>query len=99
MKGMSVLRRVTGLGAAGSLALALLAGGRVLAATAGHRQVQAPQVRALRVTAAHLPPLNKAIVVNSDPGDVSDAYANEYLSFQGLSQANFDDVTAQLRRD
>jgi len=34
-KGMSVLRRVTGLGSAGSLALALLAGGGVLAATAG----------------------------------------------------------------
>jgi putative ABC transport system permease protein len=99
MKGMSVLRRVTGLGAAGSLALALLAGGCVLAATAGPRQAQATQVRALRETVSQLPPLDKAIVVNSDSGDVSDAYDNADFSFQGLSQANFDDVTAQLRRD
>ena len=45
-KGMSVLRLVTGMGSAGSLALALLAGGCVLAATLGPREAQATGARA-----------------------------------------------------
>jgi hypothetical protein len=45
---VSVLRRVTGMGIAGSLAFALLAGGCLLAATAGPREVQATGERALQ---------------------------------------------------
>ena len=68
MKGMSVLRRVTGMGTAGSLALALLAGGCMLAATAGPRQAQATGTRALQQTVNGLPPLDKTIVVTTAAG-------------------------------
>ena len=57
--GASVLRRVTGMGIAGSLALALLAGGCVLAATAGPRQAQATGTRALQQTMDEVPPLDR----------------------------------------
>ena len=63
---MSVLRRVTGMGSAGSLALALLAGGCVLAATAGPREAQATRTRALQQTMNGVPPLDKTIVVSSN---------------------------------
>src|SRR5579863_6099200 len=72
MKGMSVLCRVTGLGAAGSLALALLAGGCVLAATAGPRLAQATQGRALQQTVAAVSPTARDIVVSTSWAVVSD---------------------------
>jgi putative ABC transport system permease protein len=101
MKGMSVLRRVTGLGSAGSLALALLAGGGVLAATAGPRQAQATGARALQQTMDAVSPLDKTIVVGSSWARVTDAMgsATGNTSGQDLTQANADDVTTQLRRD
>jgi putative ABC transport system permease protein len=98
-KVMSALRRVTGLGAAGSLAFALLAGGCVLAATAGPRQAQATQVRALRETVSQLSPLDKSIVVTSGSAAVTDAFFNAGTDFPGLAQPDFDNVTAQLHHD
>ena len=68
---MSILRRVTGMGSAGSLALALLAGGCVLAATLGPREAQATGTRALRQTMDALPLLDKTIVVSSSWNDIS----------------------------
>jgi len=62
---MNVLRRVTGMGSAGSLALALLAGGCVLAAVAGPRQAQATTARALQQTMNAVPSAGKTIVVSS----------------------------------
>ena len=64
-RGMSVLRRLTGLGSAGCLALALLAGGGVLAATVGPRQAQATANRSLAQTLDAVPPVDKNIVVSS----------------------------------
>jgi hypothetical protein len=96
---MSALRRVTGLGAAGGLAFALLAAGCVLAATAGPRQTQATQAEALQQTVSRLPPLDQAIVVNSSWADANEVASNTGSPFQGLSQTDFDNVTAQLRRD
>jgi putative ABC transport system permease protein len=101
MKGMSVLRRVTGLGSAGSLALALLAGGSVLAATAGPRQAQATGARALQQTMDAVPPLDRTIVVGSSWARVTDAMgsATGNTGDQDLTQADMDDVSTQLRRD
>jgi putative ABC transport system permease protein len=100
-KGMSVLRRVTGLGSAGSLALALLAGGGVLAATAGPRQAQATGARALQQTMDAVTPLDRTIVVGSSWARVTDAMgsATGNTADQNLTRAEADDVTTQLRRD
>jgi len=97
----SVLRRVTGMGSAGSLALALLAGGCVLAATAGPRQAVATQTRALQQTMDGVIPLDKTIVVGSSWARVYDTVeaATGNVSEQNLTQADIDDVTSQLRRD
>jgi putative ABC transport system permease protein len=98
-KGLSGLRRLTGLGAVGCLAFALLAGGCVLAATAGPRQAQATQARALRQTVGSVSPLAGSIVVRSSFTSVFNAMSNAGFPFQELAPADFDDVTAQLRRD
>ena len=95
---MSLLRRLTGMGSAGSLALALLAGGCVLAATVGPRQAQATGARALQQTLARATSTEKTIVVSSSWGAVNSAVIGT-LPDQNLSQADVDDVTTQLRRD
>lgn len=95
---MSALRRVTGMGIAGSLALALLAGGCVLAATAGPREAQATGLLGVQQMMNGLPPVEKTIVVTTNYQSVNSA-------LQGVSQqasltpANLDDVTTQLHRD
>ena len=104
-KGMSVLRRVTGMGSAGSLALALLAGGCVLAATVGPRQAQATGARALQQTMDALPPLDKTIVVSSSWSDIASTCQRcqrrhrDAFDRTDLAPADIDDVTTQLRRD
>lgn len=99
--GMSVLRRVTGMGSAGSLALALLAGGCVLAATVGPRQAHATGARALQQTMDGVPPLDKTIVVGSSWARVNAAMesATGNMLDQNLTRADVSDVTTQLRRD
>jgi putative ABC transport system permease protein len=101
MTPVSVLRRVTGMGGAGSLALALLAGGCVFAATAGPRQAQATGARALQQTMAGVAPLEKTIVAGSSWGRINATVesATGNLSDQNLTQADVDDVTTQLRQD
>lgn len=95
---MSALRRVTGMGIAGSLALALLTGGCVLAATAGPREAQATGLLGVRQMMNGLPQVEKTIVVATN-------YVSVNSALQGVSQqvsltpANLDDVTAQLHRD
>ena len=104
---MSVLRRVTGMGSAGSLALALLAGGCVLAATVGPRQAQATGARALQQTMAGLTQIDKTIVVSSSLGPDHQRHPGERvyqgsvtgLPEQNLTKADDADVTTQLRRD
>ena len=94
----SGLRRVTGMGVAASLALALLAGGCVLAATAGPREAQATGLLGVRQMMNGLPPVDKTIVVATN-------YVSVNSALQGVSQqvsltpANLDDVTAQVHRD
>ena len=95
---MSALRRVTGMGIAGSLALALLAGGCVLAATAGPREAQATGLLGVQQMMNGLPQVEKTIVVATN-------YVSVNSALQGVTQqvsltpANLDDVTAQLHRD
>ncbi len=98
---MSVLRRVTGMGSAGSLALALLAGGCVLAATVGPRQAQATGARALQQTMDGVMPLDKTIVVGSSWARVNATVesATGNMFDQNLTRVDVDDVTTQLRRD
>ena len=98
---MSVLRRLTGIGGAGCLALALLAGGCVLAATVGPRQAQATGTRSLAQTMDAVPPVDKNIVVSSSwsvfNSTVNDATG--IVTSRNLARADIDNVTTQLRRD
>jgi putative ABC transport system permease protein len=98
---MTIMRRITGMGAVGSLALALLAGGCVLAATAGPRQAVATGTRVLQQTADGANPLTRTVVVatnwatvNGDFGEARDSIASEILT-----PADLADATTQLRRD
>ena len=104
MKGMSVLRRVTGIGTTGSLALALLAGGCVLAATAGPRQAQATGTRALQRTVTGVLPVDRTITTSADWATISNllgvpTYSQGAGSNLDLTPANLASGTAQLRRD
>ena len=100
---MSVLGRLTGIGAAASVTLGLLAGGCVLAATAGPRQTQATGTRALRQTLGSVSPLDQSMVattnwslVNTSYGDGGGTYGGTGLA---LTQSNLATVTSQLRTD
>src|SRR5579863_8103399 len=98
---MSVVRRVTGLGTAGCLAFALLAGGGVLAATVGPRQAQATATRALAQTMATVPSVDKNIVVSSSwsvfNSTVNDAFGIPIQ--RNLAMPDIGTVITQLRRD
>jgi putative ABC transport system permease protein len=96
---LRALRRVTGMGSAGSLALALLCGGCVLAATAGPRQAQATSARALQQTLNALPLADKTIVVSTSWGRLDDIFEPQSEAPYLLSTAASDNVTTQLRRD
>ena len=95
---MSVLRRVTGMGIAASLALALLAGGCVLAATAGPREAQKTGLLGVQQMMNGLPPVEKTIVVATNYVSVNSALQGVFQQVS-LTPANLDDVTAQLHRD
>jgi putative ABC transport system permease protein len=95
---MSVLRRITGMGIAASLALALLAGGCVLAATAGPREAQKTGLLGVQQMMNGLPQVEKTIVVATNYQSVNSALQGVF-SQVSLTPANLDDVTAQLHRD
>jgi putative ABC transport system permease protein len=99
MSDLKVLRRVTGIGIAGNLALALLVGGCVLAATGGPRQAQAMGTRALAQTLDRVPPLGKVIVASSNWAVINDAFGVDYGPGLDLGPAELADATTQLRRD
>jgi putative ABC transport system permease protein len=104
VKVMSVLRRITGIGTTGSLALALLAGGCVLAATAGPRQAQATGTRALQQTVTGVLPVDRTITTSANWATISNllgipTYSLAIGSDLALTPANLDSGTTQLRRD
>ena len=97
--GTNALRRVTGLGIAGSLAFTLLAGGCVLAAVAGPRGVQAMAERALRQTMSQVATPDRDIVVSSSWSVLYDTIQAETYS-DVLTEADVDAVIpTELRRD
>jgi putative ABC transport system permease protein len=98
VRGLSVLRRVTGMGIGGSLALAVLTGGCVLAATAGPREAQATGLLGVRQMMNGLPPVEKTIVVTTNYESVSGAL-QEVTTQVSLTRGNLDDITTQLHRD
>jgi putative ABC transport system permease protein len=96
------------MGSAGSLALALLTGGGVLAATLGPREAQATGTRALQQTMNALPLLDKTIVASSSWNDISAAIGpalldgttgDAFAPDQNLTQAGVSETITQLRRD
>ena len=95
---MSVLRRITGMGIAASLALALLAGGCVLAATVGPREAQATGLLGVQQMMNGLPQVEKTIVVTTNYQSVNSALQGVFQQVS-LTPANLNDVTAQLHRD
>ena len=95
----SVLRRVTGMGIAGSLAFALLAGGCLLAATAGPREVQATGERALQQTMNQVSTPDRDIVVSSSWDLVNNTIQTAGYS-AAQTKADLEEVvTTQLRHD
>ena len=98
---LSVLRRVTGMGTAASLAFALLAGGAVLAATAGPRVAQATGTRALLQTVNAATPVSKTISVSSSWSLINSTFQNETEEgvVPDLTPADSDSMTSQLRHD
>jgi putative ABC transport system permease protein len=101
---MSATRRLTGIGAAASLALALLAGGSVLAAVGGPRQAQATGTRALQQTMDRVSPVQKSVVVSGNWGTISSllgvpTYEQATGSGLNLTPAELSQVTTGLRRD
>ena len=98
---MSMLGRLTGIGAAASVTLGLLAGGCVLAATAGPRLAQATGTRALQQTLGSVSPLDKSVVATTNWSLVNTSFGggSEGGPAVQLTQANLAPVTSQLRRD
>lgn len=97
---MTVFGRLTGIGAAASITLGLLAGGSVLAATAGPRQAEATGTRALRQTVDSVPPIGQTVVATTNWDALNTVFGDaESGSGLELLQNNLADVTSQLRRD
>jgi putative ABC transport system permease protein len=95
---MSVLRRITGMGTAASLALALLAGGCVLAATVGPREAQAAGLLGVQQMMNGLPQVEKTIAVTTNYVSVNTALQGVFQQVS-LMPADLDDVSTQLHRD
>jgi putative ABC transport system permease protein len=89
------------MGAAGSLALALLAGGCMLAATAGPRQAAATGTRVLQQTVDGATPLAQTVVVATNWATVDGDFgaARNSIASEILTPADLADATTQFRRD
>ena len=102
-RGTRVLRLMTGIGTVGSFSLALLAGGCVLAATAGPRQAQATGTRALQQTVDGVSPVDKTITTSGNWDTISNLLGIPTYGILGtgldFAPANLTDGTTQLRRD
>jgi putative ABC transport system permease protein len=76
-------RRLTGMGAVATLALAVLVFGCVLAATAGPREALTLRTQTLRQTLARLPPVDQTLAVT--------ASWSQFVSSLGVPQASLTD--------
>jgi putative ABC transport system permease protein len=89
-------RRLTGVGAVGTLALAVLIFGCVLVATAGPREALYTRTRALQQALASIPPLGRSITVSSTWSQMIDSAAHPADSF---SDALLSNATSQFHHD
>ena len=89
-------KRLTGMGAVATLALAVLVFGCVLAATAGPREALKIRTQTLRQTLARIPPLGKTISVSTS--------WSQFLRYGGMPQTSLTDgqlsnLTGQFNSD
>jgi putative ABC transport system permease protein len=91
------VRRLTGMGAVATLALAVLVFGCVLAATAGPREALAARTQALRQTISTLPASAQTVTVSSDWNSFMDDGA--ILQQSALNDSDLSDLDAQLNAD
>jgi putative ABC transport system permease protein len=97
---VAVLRRLTGMGAAGSLALAVLAGGCVLAAAVGPRQAAAMGTQVLQQTVDRTAPLARTVNVSTNWATVDASFFTAGVTTDDIfTPADLDDATTQFRRD
>lgn len=89
-------RRLTGMGAVGTLALAVLVFGCVLAATAGPREALYTRTRALQHALAASPPLDRSITVSTSWSQIFASVAHPKHSFADSLLSN---ATSQFNRD
>jgi putative ABC transport system permease protein len=102
MMGATDIKRMTGMEAVATAALAVLVFGCVFAITVGPREVLKTRTQALRQTIAATPPTDQAIAVQTTWTQLNSEFAygnpsvNENLV---LSPADVGDITGQLRGD
>jgi len=89
-------RRLTGMGAVATLALAVLVFGCVLVATAGPREALYARTRALQQALAPTPPLVRSITVSSSWSQMSASVANPKVRFTDALLSN---TTSQFNKD
>ena len=89
-------RRLTGMGAVATLALAVLVFGCVLVATAGPREALYTRTRALQHTLAHVSALSRSITVSTTWSQMIDSAAH---SKAGFANALLSNATSQFRKD
>jgi putative ABC transport system permease protein len=89
-------RRLTGMGAAATLALAVVVFGCVLAATAGPREAVSARTQALRQTLDHIPALARSITVTTTWSQASSSTPMQEPSF---SDGLLSNLTLQFHHD
>jgi putative ABC transport system permease protein len=89
-------RRLTGMGAVATLALAVLVFGCVLVATAGPREALHTRTRALQDALAHIPALSRSITVSTTWSQMIDSGAHPEAS---STDALLSNATRQFRKD
>ena len=84
-------RRLTGMGAVATLALAVLVFGCVLGATAGPREALNIRTQALRQTLGDIPPLGQTITASTSWSEFNDSIAAPQTSFTDSQLSNLGD--------
>jgi putative ABC transport system permease protein len=92
-------RRLTGMGAVATLALAVLVFGCVLAATAGPREALNTRTQALRQTLATLPPLGQTITVSTTWSQFMAAFSGVYGAPTSITDGDLRDLEGQFNGD
>lgn len=89
-------RRLTGMGAVATLALAVVVFGCVLAATGGPREAVSARTRALRQVLDHIPALARSITVTTTWGQ---AFSNTPMQEPSFGDGLLSNLTGQFHHD